>query len=111
MCAQARFDLAQIIGFDDIIVGPRIQTGDAIRDLVAGGGDENRNLTALPAQIAQKVQPRPVGQRQIQQHGVEIGDAQRAAGGVQIGHMIDGMALALQKSLHGIGNIGVILDQ
>jgi len=60
---------------------------------------------------AQKLQPRTVRQRQVQQHGVEFGDRQRRLG---IGHVhgqVDRMALRLQETLQRIGDIRLILDQ
>ena len=65
--ADARGELVQIEGLDEVVVGARIQALHAIGDRIACGDDEHRQRLTARAQRLQQLQAVAPGQPQIEQ--------------------------------------------
>ncbi|KGC71300.1 hypothetical protein DP56_5938 [Burkholderia pseudomallei] len=65
--AHARGQLGQVERLDQIVVGAGVQPRDPVRDLIERGQDDDGHRRAARAQLAQEIEPTPVGQQQIEQ--------------------------------------------
>jgi hypothetical protein len=68
---QPRGQLFDVEGIHPVIVGARVDSGDAVGESVARGCDHHRSRAAALAHPAQHPQPITGGQPQIQHHGAE----------------------------------------
>ncbi|MNY22944.1 hypothetical protein D3C86_1565850 [compost metagenome] len=109
--AHAGQQLVHVIGFDDVVVGARVQSGDAVADRVARGGDEHRRAVLACAQIAQQCQAVALGQAQIQQDEVVGVGAQRKFGGVAVLDPVNGIVLRAQAVQYAFTDHDVVFDE
>jgi hypothetical protein len=93
-----------------IVVGPAVQPGDAIRHRIARGQDQDRRGIAPAPQRLQDLQPVHVRQPQIEDNRiVAFGrqDIERALAAID---QIDGKAPGPQRCLHPARKARIVLD-
>jgi len=99
--ADAREQLRDGEGLDQVVVSPGIETGAAVGDLVSGGDDQDMGLAATRAHPPQHLQAIKLGQAEIEQHDIVAGGIRQpvALGAIAAG--IDGEAGTGQRSGDG----------
>ena len=72
-CTQSCGELLVGEGLHEVVVGARVQSVDAIVDSVPGGQHEDADTGAAGAQRSSDLQPRDVGQADVQDDGINSG--------------------------------------
>ncbi|MNE52286.1 hypothetical protein D3C80_1469510 [compost metagenome] len=101
---QARGQLAQVEGFEQIVVGTGLQAIDTVSNRVASGENQHRNLQALLAQLLKQFQAVFIGQPQVEHHHLELGDLEHRPGSRRRGHMFHGHALGRKAGNNTAGD-------
>ncbi|AMO98955.1 hypothetical protein CAter10_1142 [Collimonas arenae] len=92
--ADARCQFFQIKGFDQIVVGTGIESGDAVRYCIARSQDQYWNLLAAATQCLEYFQPAPFRQAEIQQYQLIV--------------FLDGRTLRSDAVLHPVNDKTVL---
>ena len=69
--SQPRIHLYEVERFAQVVVGARVEPGDAFLDPVARGQHQHRRAVAARPRFPQHRKPAAVGKVQVQQHGIE----------------------------------------
>ena len=101
----------EIERFDQIVIGARIQTFDAVSDGVASREYQDRNSIRRTARRPQYVQPVFLGKTEIEQHEIVHGVGKRKVGCASITHPVDGEAVAAQTGAHTVADHCIILNE
>ena len=109
--AQPGQQFLGVIGFDQVVVSPRVQPADAVAHLVAGRQHDGDGRLLQPAQRGHERQAIAVGQVQVQQHGRVAGAGQAGARLGQRGHAVDQKGLGAQIAAHRLGQCLIVFDQ
>ena len=100
---HARFQLLQAEGLGHVIVGPQIQTLDALFDGVGSRQDQHRQAVVAAAQATQHLQAMHTRQAQIQDQQIKMVVHQQGRIGLStVGHMIHhgpGISQAAQQAI------------
>ena len=108
---QASGEFSQIEGFDQIVVGARLQARDAFGHRIAGGQNQHRQVDPAPAQALEKMQAIFVGQPQIENQQIEASTAQQRIGLCRRGGMGHGESLGLEPGDDAAGDERVVFCQ
>ena len=108
---QARCQLMQIKGLDQIVIRPGLQAFNALAHGITGRQHQHRHLHALLAPARQQVQAVLIGQTQIQHTDVEVRRLDGSIGLRGAAHHIHTEALQLQARLDPTGHQSVIFYQ
>ncbi|MNT23159.1 hypothetical protein D3C72_1585710 [compost metagenome] len=108
--ADAGEQLVQVVGFEHVVVRPRIQPFNALGYGVAGSGDQNRGAVLAGAQVAQHGDAVALGQTQVQQHEVVGLGAQGGVGRIAVTRPVHSVVFGAQQVLHGFADHGVVFN-
>ena len=109
--AQAGRELLVGKWLDQVVVSPGVEAADPILDGVTGGQDHDRQVGSAAAQVAQDLEARPVGQSEVEDHGVK--------GGLGLEHLgrlfggpgqLDDMAIVAEQAPEHSSEPRVVLD-
>ncbi len=106
-----RRELGQVEGFHEIVVRPRVQPLDPVRNLIERGQDDDRGHVAARPQPPQERDAPSVGKHQVKQHEIEGSAADRVARRIEALHPVHRMAVAGDLVAHGGAQNRVVLDQ
>ena len=109
--ADARGELIQVEGLDEVVVGARVESGDAVGHRVARRQDQHRDRQSPLALAAQERESVTARQPQVQQQQLEGLAAEDRLGGARLVHPVDGEALALQSRAQRLADHRVVLYQ
>jgi len=101
----------QIERFDQVVVGPGIEAGDAIGYLVLGSQDDHRSHISGAALLAQEVQSATVRQHQVEQDQIVRRRAYAVARMSQALHPIDRVAVIGDLFAHRLPQPWRVLNQ
>ncbi len=107
-CADAGQQLGHVVGLDHVVVGARVEAGDAVADRIARGGDQHRHVVAPPAQAAQHIEAVAARQTQVEQHQVIAMGAQGGVGHLAVAHPVDRIVLPAQQVEQRLADHGVV---
>jgi hypothetical protein len=97
---------------DQVVVGPRVEPDNPVRDGVAGGQHEDCELTPLGANPARDIEPRDVREADVEDDDV---DAVLAEGDVDarlaVGRDLDVMAVLFEQASERTAEPLVVLDE
>ncbi|KAG1443195.1 hypothetical protein G6F57_018174 [Rhizopus arrhizus] len=110
-CPDPREQFLQREGLGQVVVGPFIQAGDAVRQLSQRTEHDDRYPGVVPAQDLNQAQPVTIGQGAVQQHQIVRPGKRRFAGQCQRVGQVHHVALALQGGLQGGSQCGFVFDQ
>ncbi len=108
---DARDQLGEGEGLDQVVVGPLVEAADAIVDVVLRGEDHDRGVDPVAADAAKDLQPLDVGE-----HEVEDDHIVRFVGGeveavATLGGDIDGKALGHEPAPDEARDLAVVFDE
>ena len=108
--SQAGKQLARLEGLGQIVVGPQLETDDAVHGVSARGQHQDRHVAAR-ADLAAHIEPVHVGQHQVEDDRVEgvarlQGEPGRAGPGA-----LDAKSRPAEIVADHLGKAGVVLDQ
>src|SRR5215813_3625881 len=109
--ADARRELAEVEGLDEVVVRAGVEARDAVGHRVARGEDQHRDrepALALAAQQREAVAPR---EPEVEQQQLEGLAAEHRFGGARLVHPVDREALALQARAQRLADHRVVLYQ
>ncbi|MOA31547.1 hypothetical protein D3C78_1527100 [compost metagenome] len=105
---DARLQLREFEGLDQVVVGAGVQPGDAIFHAVQRGQQQDRQRRLVHAHVAQHLQAALAGQADIEDHRVERLGQQLLLRGEAVGGVADAEAELAQAGEQGIGEDGVV---
>jgi D-alanyl-D-alanine carboxypeptidase/D-alanyl-D-alanine-endopeptidase (penicillin-binding protein 4) len=105
---QARGELAQVEGLEQVIIGAGLQAVDAVGHRIPRGEDQHRNFQALAALLLQQLEAVFVGQPEVEHHDVEFGSLEHRPRGGGGGHALDGKALGTEAGHDAAGDQFVV---
>ena len=108
--AQARVQLAQGEGLDEVVVGARVEARDAVVDGVARGEQEHRHALARGPQPAGHLEPVDARHGDVEHHGVGPALGQRVERRAPVGGHLDVVALQAQRPVQGRPDGGFVVD-
>ncbi len=94
--AQARYQLVEGEGLDQVIVGAEIEAAHAVLGLVVGGQNQHVTILAVAAQAGQYGQAVDLRQHQVENHRVVLVQRDVRKRLFSIECLVDGEALLLQ---------------
>ena len=108
---QPRLELLERERLDEVVVGARVQAGDAVVDRVARGEHQHRRAVAGVAQPPAHLEPVDVRHRDVEHDGV----GRRAAGQpverlAAVGRQLDVIGLEPQRALERGPHGGLVVD-
>ncbi|MNT23429.1 hypothetical protein D3C72_1588480 [compost metagenome] len=109
--ADTRQQFVEIIRFQDVIVGARVEAGDALLDGVARRGHEDRRVELAQAHRAQHVEAILARQAQVQQHQVIGLRLQGRIGHVAILDPVHRVMLGAQQIEHHFADHRIVFYQ
>ena len=108
---QARLDLAQGEGLDQVVVGAAIEGGQLVVEHVARGEDQHRYVLArIAAQLVAQAQAVHARQAEVEHDGVEVAGRRQVHAADAIARDVHGVAAALEELAEVGGDIEVVLD-
>ena len=109
--AKSHHDLLDAEGFHHIVVRAGLEPLDLLRPAVARSQDEDRQIAARGAPVAQDGQPVALGEPEIEHRRVvEFGGAEMAAI-LAIARDVDREMLRAQGSREPVGDRRIVFDQ
>ena len=94
----------------DVVVGAGLQPGDQVVGVGLGGDDDDRH-DAVAAQLAAHVEPRQVGQAQVEQDEIRLPLLEQGQAGAAVGRLADLVPLVLEGQGEGDADGVVVLDE
>src|SRR6202012_1104801 len=107
--ADPRQQLLALEGLDQVVVGARVEAGDAVPGLGAGGPQQDRHV-ALHAQAPADLDPVEAGEAEVEHDQVGDEPDRDVERLDPVGGGADLVALVAQRAAQDVGDIGVVLD-
>jgi D-alanyl-D-alanine carboxypeptidase/D-alanyl-D-alanine-endopeptidase (penicillin-binding protein 4) len=110
---HARPELVQAEGLGQVVVGARVEPGDAVGNGVARRDDQHAHPVAGPADLLQQVEAALARQPEVEQHqavGLRA-RGERRPPGLAVAHPVDRVAVLLQRLLQRLADHGVVFDE
>ena len=107
---QPRDELLDRERLDEVVVGARLQPGDAVGDLVARGEDADRRVVARRAQPRRDGVPVDAGQDDVEDDRRRWLRRDRRQRRFAVGGRAHGEALEAQSALEGHADRGLVVD-
>ena len=108
---DARGQLLDRERLDQVVVGARVQAGDAVRHGVARREHEDRDHGAAGPQPAGDLEAGDVRQAHVEHDRVEAGRLRHLQGGAAVGRALDQVPLAAQQAGDEVGETRIVLDE
>ena len=96
---------------DQVVVGPGVEPGDAIRHPVSRGQHQDREALAGPAEASRHLDARDVGQSEVEDHRLDADPRLDDLDGIEpvSGHL-DDVAITLEHPPQRAAEASVVLD-
>ena len=104
-------ELRHLEWLGEIIVGAAVETLDLVAGRGPGGQHQDRHPLARRAPLLQPVAAVPVGQTEVEHHGVEFRGGKRGGGLVQPRHPVEGEAGIDQPLDHELGQPVIVFHE
>ena len=108
---DARLQLAEVEGLDQVVVGPGIESGDPVGNGVARGEDQHRRRVVAPPQGTQHLEPGEPRQPEVEDDEREPVGAQRCVGRRAVPDPVDRVTLLGETGAQPLTEQRVVLDQ
>jgi hypothetical protein len=97
-------------GLGDVVVRPQLQAHHLVDLLAARGQHHDRLVEALAPQRLADLEPRELGQHDVEDHEVGLGGARALQAGDAVGGGQDLVALELEVVLEAQDHVGLVFD-
>ena len=104
-------EFIQIERFDEVVVGTQVEAENAVRDGIARGHHQHRDVAAATTQFLEQGDTIEQGQSQIEQQQAIAARVQRRACGATVTHPIDDETREFQATHHARPDHGVVFSQ
>jgi hypothetical protein len=108
---EARQQLAEGEGLDEVVVGPRIEAPDTVRDGVTGRQHEHGRPPVPGAQRPAHGEPVHAGQHEVEHDAVVVGLGGPEQRLLAVADGVDGVALLLQAAPDGTRHLDLVFHQ
>ena len=106
--AHARLEHLEFERLGEVIIGARIEAGHQVLDAVQGRENEHRHGGLAQPEALEHLEPRALGQPDVEDEQVEIVGLKRCLGLLAVLHLIDRIPGLAQRPDHGFGHARMI---
>jgi hypothetical protein len=107
--AHARHHLARLERFQHVVIGPQLEAGDPINDVIAGGQHDHASPRAVPPQRTEQVKARETGEHDIEDQDVRRFGPRQAESLLAVTAADHGVPLAGHVRTQDVDDVGLVI--